>query len=73
MMAVWISVAVVAYLVIGFAFAVVSYVLEHGDRNDSEIMFDVFVWPMVLAAVVALIVAMGTREVGDWIIKKKEA
>ena len=67
----WISVAVVAYLVIGFAFAVVSYVLEHGDRNDSEIMFDVFVWPMVLAAVVALIVAMGTREVGDWIIKKK--
>jgi ABC-type molybdate transport system permease subunit len=70
-MAVWISVAVMAYLVIGFAFAVVSYVLEHGDRNDSEIMFDVFVWPMVLAAVVALIVAMGTREVGDWIIKKK--
>jgi len=71
MMAIWISVAVVAYLVIGFAFAVVSYVLEHGDRNDNEIMFDVFVWPMVLAAVVALIVAMGTREVGDWIIKKK--
>jgi protein-S-isoprenylcysteine O-methyltransferase Ste14 len=67
----WISVVVVAYLVIGFVFAVVSYVLEHGDRNDSEIMFDTFAWPLVLAAVVALIVAMGTREVGDWIIKKK--
>jgi len=73
MMAVWISVAVAAYLLIGFALAVVSYVLEHGDRNDSEIMFDMFAWPLVLAAVVAMIIAMGTRELGDWIIRKMGA
>jgi 4-hydroxybenzoate polyprenyltransferase len=72
-MAFWISVAVVAYVLIGFAFAVGFYIQEDGDRNDSEIMFDVFVWPMVLAAVVALLIAMGTRKIGNWIIKKKEA
>jgi 4-hydroxybenzoate polyprenyltransferase len=69
----WISVAVVAYVLIGLAFAIGFYIQEDGDRNDSEIMFDVFVWPMVLAAVVALLIAMGTRKVGNWIIKKKEA
>jgi len=69
----WIFVAVVAYIVIGLAFAVGFYIQEDGDRNDSEIMFDVFVWPMVLVAVAALLVAVFTRVVGDWIIKKKEA
>jgi hypothetical protein len=69
----WIFVALTAYILIGLAFAVGFYIQEDGDRNDSEIMFDVFVWPMVLAAVVALLIAMGTRKVGDWIIKKKEA
>lgn len=69
----WIFVAVVAYILIGLAFAIGFYIQEDGDRNDSEILFDVFVWPMVLAAVAALLIAMGTRKVGGWIIKKKEA
>lgn len=69
----WISVAVVAYILIGFAFAVGFYIQEDGDRNDSEIEFDVFMWPVVVIAAAVLLVAMGTRKVGDWIIKKKEA
>lgn len=69
----WIFVAVVAYVLIGFVFAVGVYIQEDGDRNDSEVTFDTFMWPMVLAAVVALLIARGARKIGNWIIKKKEA
>jgi amino acid transporter len=69
----WISVVVVAYVLIGFVFAVGVYIQEDGDRNDSEVTFDTFMWPMVLAAVVALLIARGARKIGNWIIKKKEA
>jgi hypothetical protein len=72
-MAFWISVAMTAYILIGLAFAIGFYIQEDGDRNDSEIIFDVFVWPMVVIAAAVLLVAIGTRKVGDWIIKKKEA
>ena len=69
----WISVAVVAYVLIGFAFAVGVYIQEDGDRNDSEITFDTFMWPIMLVAVVALLIARGAREIGNWIIKKRGA
>ena len=69
----WISMAMAAYILIGLAFAVGVYIQEDGDRNDSEIEFDVFMWPLIVLGALLVLMARCTKLVGDWILRMRSA
>lgn len=65
--------AILAYLLIGVAFAVFYYVRDAANREEDSIIFDVFAWPLLVVGVLLLLLAICTRVIGDWILRLRSA
>lgn len=74
MMVVTLSIlAILAYLLIGVAFAVFYYVRDAAHREEDSIIFDVFAWPLLVLGALLVLLAICTRIIGDWILKLRSA
>jgi hypothetical protein len=65
--------AVITYLLIGIAFAVILYVKDNAERDEDLVIFDVFAWPLLVLGALLVLTARCTRIVGDWILRLRSA
>jgi hypothetical protein len=59
------------YLVIGLIAAVITYVRVDGDREEDDIIFDAFLWPLLILGGVLVLVSKATKWIGDWILARR--
>ena len=59
------------YLVIGLIAAVVTYVRVDGERDEDDIVFDAFLWPLLVLGAVLVVVSKVTKLIGGWILARR--
>lgn len=67
-----IAVAVLIYVLIGFVFAVSVYVSHDGDRQEDDVIFDFFLWPILLLGAILVLSAKLIRITGRRILKLRK-
>lgn len=60
-----------AYLVIGLVASIISYVRADGERDEDDIIFDVFLWPLLVLGAVLVLTSKATRWIGGWILARR--
>lgn len=63
--------SVFAYLVIGLVASIISYVRADGERDEDDIIFDIFLWPLLVLGAVLVLASKATRWIGGWILARR--